>query len=143
MRLARYWVLGLALTGCVNVTAPDLSGLGDAGDADDGSAAFDAGLADVQRADGDHPLIANGKPCTAGSRCASGLCVDGICCKSACGTCQACNLPGTEGSCSPIPAGHDSMNACAIQPAISCGMDGTCDGRGACRRYPAGTACVP
>ena len=34
------------------------------------------------------------------SDCGSGFCVDGICCNNAClGTCQSCNVTGSEGTC--------------------------------------------
>jgi len=45
--------------------------------------------------------------------CPSGYCVDGYCCNSACsGTCDACNLAGSEGTCSNIPDGQDPDNEC-------------------------------
>jgi hypothetical protein len=41
-----------------------------------------------------------------------------------------------------IPAGmKPRANGCAAAEASTCGFDGTCDGAGACRRYPAGTQC--
>ena len=91
----------------------------------------------------DAPLLANGKRCSAADQCASGLCVDGYCCNGACtGTCQACHLTGSEGTCTPVPAGQDPRENCAQEPVASCGRDGTCDGQGACRRYPAATECA-
>jgi hypothetical protein len=93
--------------------------------------------------DGPKPL---GQPCAGGAECDSTLCVDGVCCGSACGTlCQSCNVPGSEGTCTPIPAGKapaaGAAQRCAGQPAVTCGFDGTCDGNGGCRRFPAGTQC--
>jgi len=87
-----------------------------------------------------------GQPCQAGGECDSTLCVDGVCCASACGTlCQTCNLPGKEGTCTPVASGTAPSAAaaqkCAVQPATSCGFDGTCDGNGGCRKYPAGAQC--
>lgn len=99
--------------------------------------------------------------CTTDGECKSGHCVDGLCCSTACpGNCQACNLPGTEGTCtnaigSPPPnrqpcAGTGScLGQCNGQPecfypgkSTPCGeasCDGnslvpvpTCDGAGAC-----------
>jgi hypothetical protein len=32
---------------------------------------------------------------------------------------------------------------CAAQTTSTCGFDGTCDGSGGCRRYPAGVTCKP
>ncbi len=85
---------------------------------------------------------ANGQPCTRGAECTTGVCADGVCCDKACaGTCQACNLKGKAGTCSPVAAG-EKHRACMDQGATSCGLDGTCDGKGGCRKYPAGTRCA-
>jgi hypothetical protein len=85
---------------------------------------------------------ANGQSCRSDDECDSTLCVDGVCCGSSCGgLCQACNVPGHEGTCASVSAGTRST-ACAQQMAVSCGFDGTCDGSGGCRRYPAGVACA-
>ena len=92
----------------------------------------------------DAPLLANGSGCSMASQCASGRCVDGTCCNTDCsGACQACDVAGSVGTCTPAPAGQDPDNECAEQPASTCGRDGTCDGSGACRRYPVGTQCAP
>jgi hypothetical protein len=46
-----------------------------------------------------------GAACTRNAECASGFCVAGICCNTACvGQCQACNVPGRVGTCSPQPS---------------------------------------
>jgi hypothetical protein len=83
-----------------------------------------------------------GQPCAGGADCASGKCAQGVCCDSDCsGTCRACNLPGTTGTCSNVPAGSDPLGQCTAEPREGCGLDGTCDGAGACRRWPAGTPC--
>jgi hypothetical protein len=60
-----------------------------------------------------------GAACGTTSECGTGLtCVDGVCCTSACtGTCRACNLPGSEGTCTNIPAGQDPAEECG---AVSC-----------------------
>ena len=87
---------------------------------------------------------ASGVACGCDLECDSGKCVDGVCCSGACdGTCQACNVPGKMGACSPIPAGMAPVLAgqCKRDDVATCGSDGTCDGNGACRRYPDGTAC--
>jgi hypothetical protein len=55
---------------------------------------------------------------------------------------MACNLTGSSGTCSVVPAGTDPLNQCADQKASNvCGTNGSCDGAGACQFYPAGTAC--
>src|SRR5688572_12849748 len=60
------------------------------------------------------PRIANGIGCTVAGACASGHCVDGVCCESACdGVCQRCNLPGSEGRCTPVAKGQDVDDECA------------------------------
>jgi hypothetical protein len=83
-----------------------------------------------------------GTRCVRNSECRSGDCVDGVCCESACaGVCVACDKPGSEGQCLPVPDGQDPDNECEESPLSTCGRDGVCDGRGACRRYQVGTEC--
>ena len=89
-------------------------------------------------------LLGNGLRCSAGGDCQSGSCTDGVCCSSACtAVCYACNQPGLEGSCLPIPAGQDPGGECPQDPPSSCGHDGTCDGSGGCRKYGVGMQCQP
>ncbi len=81
-------------------------------------------------------------PATAASVCGSQPCVDGVCCDSACGgSCQSCNLAGSKGNCTLIPAGEDPDNECAAQPESTCASSGVCDGAGRCALHPAGTPC--
>lgn len=62
----------------------------------------------------------NGQPCVVGAQCASGFCVDDVCCDQACGAaCHTCALPGAEGACSPAAPGTD--------PHKDCGQGGPCD----------------
>jgi hypothetical protein len=60
-----------------------------------------------------------GDACSGPGQCAGGLpCVDGVCCTSACtGTCVACNLAGSRGTCTPIPNGQDPSSECG---GLSC-----------------------
>lgn len=59
------------------------------------------------------PKANPGDSCTGGNTCASGYCVDGVCCNSACdGTCEACNLVDMAGTCSPYPSGSDPEREC-------------------------------
>jgi len=137
---ARLWLLTALVAGCVDLTLPGQ--LAQPEESDGGTRLVrDAGWPDQP----EQPviLVSSGKPCASAKQCQSGACVDGVCCSTACGDCEACNLPGSEGSCAPVPAGQDPGNDCAAESAATCGQDGTCDGQGRCRRYPAGSECVP
>jgi hypothetical protein len=106
--------------------------------------AFDAGSQPEDAPPPPPVLTGTGRPCGGGPECQSGFCVDGFCCESACaGTCRACDVAGSEGSCVPVPAGEDPAGECQRGPVRGCGLDGTCDGSGACRKYPVGTECAP
>lgn len=88
----------------------------------------------------------NGQACKAGGDCASGFCVDEVCCDTACnGTCQACRADlkssGNSGVCGPTRTGIDPRNDCPDDGALSCQRDGTCDGAGRCQTYAKGTSC--
>ncbi|MEO0323091.1 MAG: Dickkopf N-terminal cysteine-rich domain-containing protein [Myxococcota bacterium] len=79
-----------------------------------------------------------GTACGRDGECASGLCVDGFCCDGACGgQCEACDVAGSEGTCTPVigdPRGE--RPACATDGGV-CG--GTCDGsRGDACAFPGG-----
>jgi uncharacterized repeat protein (TIGR01451 family) len=83
---------------------------------------------------------ANGASCTAAEQCASGHCVDGVCCNSAClGQCEACDLPGKAGACSPATGAPHGLRAACASDGSACG--GTCDGaaRAGCA-YPGASA---
>ena len=89
--------------------------------------------------------------CSHPQDCGSGLtCVDNVCCNTACnGSCEACDLPGTVGTCTKVASGQDPDNECG---GVSCagfyyGFQGSscerkadvpaniaaCNGAGACR----------
>src|SRR5947207_6119971 len=65
------------------------------------------------------PDAGQGGYCNLPQDCSSGLsCVDNVCCDTACtGTCQACDLPGSVGTCTTVAAGQDPDNECG---AVSC-----------------------
>jgi len=81
----------------------------------------------------------NGQACTSASTCASGFCVDGVCCNSGCdGTCVSCNQAGLAGKCSPFTAGTDPGKECSTGTGT---CKSACDGVGACAMPPYGTTC--
>jgi hypothetical protein len=110
------------------------------------SSSVDGGAGDAGE-DASNPRRADppGARCELPSDCASGHCIGGLCCDSACDQpCASCALPGREGTCSPLPAGSaDTLNRCADQGPESCGTNGKCDGQGNCARYGAETICRP
>lgn len=92
-----------------------------------------------------------GGSCSTGSQCQSGLCVDDVCCNSLCspGTCTACDLAGSVGTCSVVPSGQDpdaecagvactgfyhswSGDSCRRKADVSAAA-ATCNGAGGCR----------
>jgi hypothetical protein len=89
-------------------------------------------------------LKPDGAACAAAAECIHNFCEQGICCQTACqGTCKSCALSTSRGVCSNIPAGSpDVLSRCPDQGSTSCGTDGKCDGKGACRLYDATTACA-
>ncbi len=87
----------------------------------------------LRSADGD------GTPCSSAATCLSGICVDGVCCASACsgGTadCQACSAAltgGPSGVCAPLSP--------SVAPTVTCRSSaGVCDVPEVCS--PASTMC--
>jgi hypothetical protein len=74
-----------------------------------------------------------GAACASALDCYSNQCVDGVCCNTACeGACEACDVAGSEGTCSVLEQGAacDDGSACTLQD--------TCDGQSAegCRGTP-------
>lgn len=66
-----------------------------------------------------------GETCNDGIECASGNCVDGVCCDTACaGACDSCALAGSAGVCTPVPSGSIGTPACAAY--VCNGQTGTC-----------------
>jgi hypothetical protein len=87
------------------------------------------------------PLKGKGATCQSKADCATGFCVDGICCAVPCiGGCRVCNDPSARGDCRMVTAGgHDPRGSC--QARSSCDANGTCDGNGGCAFARAGTDC--
>ena len=102
-----------------------------------------SGLASVLRLGGG----AFGDSCVVSDECASGFCVEGVCCTTACnGACEACRETETkapDGICASATKGTDPFNRCLDSGAASCQLDGVCDGAGKCESYAATTACAP
>jgi uncharacterized protein (TIGR03382 family) len=70
--------------------------------------------------------LPDGSPCDATSVCGSGFCSDGFCCDLVCGSrCQRCDLPGSEGRCTPIADGSDCSDGNACNGAETC-QSGSC-----------------
>lgn len=87
----------------------------------------------------------NGVACAATNSCKSNFCVDGVCCNKACGgQCEACDVQGSGGTCTPVSGQpHDvggSRSACAGDGSV---CDGACNGSltTACTYPGTGTSC--
>jgi len=90
--------------------------------------------------------LALGGACASNSECATGNCVDGVCCDTACsGTCVACaaalKTSGADGTCGPAADGKDPHGTCPDDGMSTCARDGFCNGSGGCRLYKSGTSC--
>ncbi len=76
--------------------------------------------------------------CTQNSECATGFCVEGVCCDSKCDQpCHSCALLSSPGKCTLEPVGVDLKNDCG--PAYTC--LGTCGPKGECIGSGSGTMC--
>lgn len=80
-----------------------------------------------------------GAPCPNddGTLCASGKCVDGVCCEAPCnGLCEACSAArkgqGADGVCGPVAKGTNPDKECMPGGVLGCELPGTCDGAGKC-----------
>lgn len=96
-----------------------------------------------------------GVACQDDSTCNGQPCVDGYCCDVACGgTCEACNAPGFEGTCSPAasdvscpelrcPADTECLGYDNAQASNNCAGFGQCLTEVTCAEVPktAGTTC--
>jgi hypothetical protein len=97
-----------------------------AGDGDCVSSAFcDAGVCQPRSPPGKNA-------CTAGHACTTGLCVDGYCCDAPCdGQCEACSVPGYEGTSLALDAAHPPEDfgrpSCPMLTSDPCSQT-SCDG---------------
>jgi hypothetical protein len=72
-------------------------------------------------------LKSSGEQCSAADQCGTGLCVDGVCCETACDDqCSACNEPTLEGQCVSV-AGEPRPDRAACDPGAVC-FEGACSG---------------
>jgi len=90
---------------------------------------------------------ANGLTCATGGECQSGNCIDGYCCNTTCGgSCDACNLSGSLGSCTNMPGGSTGSPSCSpyLCNGSSASCPGTCSSDANCAStfYCSGTSCV-
>jgi len=69
-----------------------------------------------------------GSKCTLGLECASGTCADGRCCDRACdGQCEACDIAGLEGKCTPVKGAPSGGRPACAGGADACSTK-LCDG---------------
>lgn len=116
------------------------------GGACDGAGACAAADAGADAADaftpvdpGKTPVVPAGLAtvCKTDGECASGHCVEGVCCDKPCtGSCESCVLPSSPGRCALVPLGVDPKRACSAVPCTR-----TCDGGGACISAFPGVQC--
>ena len=83
-------------------------------------------------------VAVSGAQCLVNGDCLTGQCVDGVCCDSPCdGTCQACDLDGSVGACTPVTLDEDpdtcagtsacdAIGLCADVDGEPCGLPGDC-----------------
>ena len=85
-----------------------------------------------------------GMACTADADCASGLCVDQVCCTSACDAlCMACDTPDNPGTCALVshdeacrgscPESTDCVSYGTSDKAANCEAVGVCEGGSICQ----------
>jgi hypothetical protein len=101
-------------------------------------------------------LIPDAYACGSDGDCVNGHCVSGVCCHTACanlcldgfccdgpctGQCEACDLPGLQGTCSPVAGAPHGQRPACTNAGTACG--GSCDGtqRTSCLYPPSSVEC--
>lgn len=89
--------------------------------------------------------------CDPGDECIDGACgcapdcagkscgADG--CGGDCGTCAPCTICNATGLCLNVGEGNDTKDDCTADDESTCGLNGDCDGAGACALWESGTIC--
>ena len=133
---ARAGVLAAAMLACESKALQPLGGAG--------AAAKPIGDASLDHLNADATPAPLGTACTGSGGCLSGYCVEGVCCTSACaGGCQTCSAPAPGTCLARVAASRPRQTAdCPPSAPATCGLDGTCDGAGACRFYLLGSTCI-
>ena len=102
------------------------------------------------------PELSASTSCSSAAECASGFCVDGVCCESECGggaanDCQVCSAAlgaSRDGTCTFISGGTvcAQVDSCHPNPGLCTGIDGTCSSLNAIPNcvveFPNGHACT-
>jgi hypothetical protein len=90
-------------------------------------------------------LKSPGASCGGRGECQSANCVEGVCCDhpcdTACSSCLNANTGKPTGQCAPVKAGVAHGSDCTATDPTTCGLDGKCDGAGACRQHGSSTVC--
>ncbi len=93
------------------------------------------------------PRTPAGVACQEDRQCATGPCVEGLCCNRACnGVCERCDVPGALGTCTPLTEPRDGGPSCAPYRCSLTGACGTsCASGSDCDEtaYCAGGTCLP
>ncbi len=135
--------------GVCDLSTGKCGGLPDAGASDAGEVGADTGVTDTGTDlgvaetpapdPGAKPTVGSFVRCNKASDCATGHCVDGVCCDTACKErCHTCSLLTSPGKCVESPVGVDLKAECG--PANTC--FGTCGPGGVCVGSGPGTMCA-
>ncbi len=84
----------------------------------------------------------NGRVCSSSTECTFGQCIDGYCCNSSCtGSCAACNIGGSLGTCTPIAANGTPVGTRSCAGSAPC--KGYCNGTSTACQFPSSsTVCT-